>query len=148
MTTKCKKMTENNTEKLTLSERRRRSFSENFKRKKVQEIETGQTRVCEICKQYQVSATNVYKWLEKFGNMKSKKERLIVESQSDTVELIALKKRIAELERIVGQKQIMIDYKDKMIELAEEEYGIDIKKKCESELSLTSYKTEKNTHTR
>jgi len=121
-------MTENNTEKLTLSERRRRSFSENFKRKKVQEIETGQTRVCEICKQYQVSATNVYKWLEKFGNMKSKKERLIVENQSDTVELLALKKRIAELERIVGQKQIMIDYKDKMIELAEEEYGIDIKK--------------------
>jgi hypothetical protein len=80
--------------------------------------------------------------------MKSKKERLIVENQSDTVELLALKKRIAELERIVGQKQIMIDYKDKMIELAEEEYGIDIKKKCESELSLTSHKTEKNTHTR
>lgn len=140
-------MTENNTTKLTLSERRRRSFSENFKRKKVQEIETGQTRVCEICKQYQVSTTNVYRWLEKFGNMKSKKERLIVENQSDTVELLALKKRIAELERIVGQKQIMIDYKDKMIELAEEEYGIDIKKKCESKLSLTSHKTEKNIHT-
>ena len=122
-------MTENNKEKLTLSERRRRSFSENFKRKKVQEIETGQTRVCDICKQYQVSKTNVHRWISKFGSMKSKKERLIVESQSDTVELLALKKRIAELERIVGQKQIMIDYKDKMIELAEEEYGIDIKKK-------------------
>jgi len=122
-------MTENNTEKLTLSERRRRIFSEDFKRKKVQEIETGQSRVCDICKQYQVSKTNVHRWISKFGSMRSKKERLIVETQSDTIQNIELKKRVAELERIVGQKQIIIDFQEKMIDLAEEEYGIDIKKK-------------------
>lgn len=140
-------MTENNTEKMTLSERRRRIFSENFKRKKVQEIETGQSRVCEICKQYQVSATNVYKWIGKYGNMKSKKERLIVESQSDTIQNIELKKRVAELERIVGQKQILIDFQEKMIEMAEEVYGIEIKKKFETEQYSITRKTEKNTHT-
>ena len=32
-----------------------------------------------------------------------------------------LKKKIAELERIIGQKQILIDFKDKIIELAEQE---------------------------
>jgi len=61
--------------------------------------------------------------------MKKKPERLIVESDSDTKKLLELKKRVAELERIVGQKQIMIDFKDKMIELAEEHYKFDIKKK-------------------
>ena len=138
-------MTENNTEKLTLSERRRRSFSEDFKRKKVQEIETGQSRVCDICRQYQVSTTNVYRWISKFGSMRSKKERLIVETQSDTIQNIELKKRVAELERIVGQKQIIIDFQEKMIDLAEEEYGIDIKKKFERRPLSTSQKNETNT---
>jgi len=138
-------MTENNTEKLTLSERRRRSFSEDFKRKKVQEIETGQSRVCDICRQYQVSTTNVYRWISKFGSMRSKKERLIVETQSDTIQNIELKKRVAELERIVGQKQIIIDFQEKMIDLAEEEYGIDIKKKYETRPSSISQKIETNT---
>jgi transposase len=34
----------------------------------------------------------------------------------------------AELERIVGQKQIIINFQNKMIELAEQEYQVDIKK--------------------
>ena len=141
-------MAENNKEELTLSERRRRIFSESFKRKKVQEIETGQSRVCDICRQYQVSATNVHKWVNKYGSMKSKKERLIVETQSDTIQNIELKKRVAELERMVGQKQIVIDFQEKMIDLAEEEYGIDIKKKFETRPSSTSQKTETNIPTR
>lgn len=140
-------MAENNKEELTLSERRRRVFSENFKRKKVQEIETGQSRVCNICRQYQVSTTNVHRWIKKYGSMKSKKERLIVETQSDTIQNIELKKRVAELERIVGQKQIVIDFQEKMIDLVEEEYGIDIKKKFETRPSSTSQKTETNTPT-
>ena len=61
--------------------------------------------------------------------MKQKKERLIVEGQSDTRELLELKKKVAELERIIGQKQILLDFKDKMIDIAEEIYKVDIKKK-------------------
>lgn len=52
-----------------------------------------------------------------------------MEAKSDTQKILALQKRIAELERIVGQKQVLLDFKEKMIELAEEEYKIDIKKK-------------------
>ena len=44
-------------EKLTVEERQRRSFSESFKRKKVQEIETGQVKISEICRAYQISTT-------------------------------------------------------------------------------------------
>lgn len=45
---------------------------------------------------------------------------------------------------MVGQKQIVIDFQEKMIDLAEEEYGIDIKKKFETRPSSTSQKTETN----
>ena len=129
--------------KMSTDERRRRRFSDNFKIQKVREIETGQTKVSEICSQYQVASNNVYLWIEKFGSMKNKKERLVVETDSDTRQLIELKKRLSELERIIGQKQILIDFQDKMIDLAEETYGVDIKKKFFSTPSSTSGKTEK-----
>jgi transposase len=91
---------------LTTAQRSQRHFSENFKKQKVKELEIGLTRVSELTRQYEVSTTSIYRWIAKFGNMKQKKERLIVEGESDTKELLALKKKIAELERIIGQKQI------------------------------------------
>lgn len=131
--------------KMSISERRSRTFSENFKIKKVREIEQGRTKVSEICKQYEVSDVSVYKWLQNYGTMKDKKERMIVESQSDTQQLIALKKKVAELERIVGQKQVLLDFKDKMIDLAEQIYGVDIKKKFSTRPSSTSGSDGNNT---
>lgn len=131
--------------KMSTSERRSRTFSEDFKIKKVREIELGRTKVSEICKQYEVAGISVYRWLQKYGIMKNKKERIIVESQSDTQQLIALKKKIAELERMVGQKQVLIEFKDKMIDLAEQTYGVDIKKKFSTKPSNTSGSDENNT---
>ena len=122
-------MANRNQFKMSIAERRKRTFSENFKREKVREIELGRTKISEVSKQYEVSFTNIYRWIATFGSMKQKLERTIVESQSDTKELLELKKKVAELERIIGQKQILIDFKDKMIEIAEETYGVDIKKK-------------------
>lgn len=60
--------------KLSLSERRRRTFSESFKIKKVQEIETGITKVSEICKAYEVSDVSVYNWLNKYGVLNKKRK--------------------------------------------------------------------------
>ena len=61
-----------------------------------------------------------------------------MESESDTKKIEALKARVEELERSVGRKQIELDFKDKMIELAEEEYEVDIKKKFGSKPSSGS----------
>jgi len=131
--------------KLTVAERQKRRFSDNFKLQKVREIELGKTKVSEISKEYQVNSSMVYRWLNKFGSMQNKKVRLIVESDSDTKQLLALKKKVAELERIIGQKQILIDFQEKMIDIAEDTYGVDIKKKFSTKQQDTSGKTEKNT---
>lgn len=130
---------------MSTSERRARHFSTSFRIKKVQEIEQGKARVSDICKQYDVTSTSVYRWIDKFGSMKkSKSERVIVETESDSVQLLALKQKVAELERIIGQKQVQIDFKDKMIELAEEMYSIDIKKKFSTKHSDTTGTDEKS----
>lgn len=131
--------------KLSLEDRKRRRFSNNFKLKKVRELELGQTKIFEISKQYNVSNTSIYKWINKFGMKQDKKEKLIIETESDTKQLLLLKKQVAELERIIGQKQILIDFKDKMIELAEQTYGVDIKKKFSTRPQDTTGETETNT---
>ncbi|MFZ1808177.1 MAG: transposase [Chloroflexi bacterium HGW-Chloroflexi-5] len=133
--------------KMTTSERRRRHFSDNFKIQKVRELETGKVKISELCEQYELADISVYRWLNKFGSMKGKKERIVIETDSDTKQLLELKKKLAELERIIGQKQVQLDFKDKMIELAEEMYGVDIKKKFSIQPSSTSGNTGKNTPT-
>jgi transposase-like protein len=125
-------------------ERLMRHFSEEFKKSKVREIEQKRVTPSEVSRQYEVSLTSVYRWLEKYGKNREKKERVIVESKSDTRKLLEMKKRIAELEQIIGQKQVLLDFKEKMIELAEEEYGVDIKKKFTEKRSSTSGKTGKS----
>lgn len=132
--------------KLSLEERRRRTFSEEFKRKKVREIEQKITTIAEVSRLYEVSATNVSKWLSRYSNNPMKGIRTIVECESDTRKILDLRERIAELERIVGQKQLLIDFQLKMIELTEQEYGIDIKKKFEKKPSSGSGRTENNSN--
>lgn len=94
----------------------------------MREFLEGRATVTEICKTCEISYTTIYRWIELYSNYE-KPTRTIVEAKSDTQKILALQKRIAELERIVGQKQVLLDFKAKMIELAEEEYKIDIKKK-------------------
>jgi hypothetical protein len=77
--------------------------------------------------------------------MAKKNVRQVVEAKSDTQKIRILEERIKELERLVGQKQIMIEFKDKMIEIAESTYGVDIKKKVGSKLSSGSTTTDKHT---
>lgn len=106
----------------------RRTFSDEFKRRKVNEIESGLTKVSDICKAYHVSNAAVYKWIYKFSTTMKRKDKVIVEAKSDTVLIQKLKARIELLERTVGQDKVMIDYLQQLIDTAEETFNIDIKK--------------------
>ena len=122
-----------------------RSFSEEFKKGKVRELERNLSSITDICKTYSVSRTSVYKWIYKYSVMAKKQVKQVVEAKSDTQKIRALEHRIKELERIIGQKQLLLDFKDKMIEIAEADYHVDIKKKVGSALSFGTTTTGKNT---
>lgn len=122
-----------------------RYFSESFRRQKVQDIERNLTTVSMVSREYAVSRRAVYKWIYKYSAFRAKQVRLIIEPMSDAHKIEELRKRIQELERLVGQKQIQLEFKDKMIELAEEMYRVDIKKKVGSKLSSGSGSIEKGT---
>ena len=122
-----------------------RSFSEEFKKGKVRELERNLSSINDICKTYSVSRTSVYKWIYKYSVMAKKQVKQVVEAKSDTQKIRALEHRIKELERIIGQKQLLLDFKDKMIEIAESDYHVDIKKKVGSALLSGTTSTGKNT---
>ena len=103
---------------MTVKERRYRHFSETFKQEKVKEVNEGRSRISDICRAYQVSYNTVYRWINSYSNI-SKPQRTIVETKSDTAKILALQKKIADLERLLGQKQVQLDFQNKMIEIAE-----------------------------
>ena len=115
--------------RLSEAERRRRNFSEEFKIQKVRELERKECRIADICKEYEVSDVAVRRWVYKYSSKIKKGNRLIVESESDAQKLQELRKQIAELQRMLGEKEVQLQFKDKMIDIAEQMYGIDIKKK-------------------
>ena len=122
--------------------RQNRYFSEEFRKKKVREVEEGLSTVTEISRQYQVSRNAVYKWIYAYSAHRKKQIRQVVESKSDTRKIKELQKRIKELEQLLGQKQFEVEFKEKMIELAEERFGIEIKKKFGSHRSSGTGDTE------
>ena len=123
-------------------ERQNRYFSESFRIKKVREIERGISTVSEISRAYELSHTAIYKWLHKYGVDYKKSTKQVVEMKSDTKKIEALKNRIKELEQALGRKQFEVEFKDKMIEIAEEMYDVDIKKKLQNQVSFGTGRTE------
>ena len=116
-------------ERLTVRERQKRFFNETFKRSKVSEIERNILTIAELCKEHQISRAAVYKWIYKYSLMRKRENRQVIEPESETRKVLLLKQEVSELQRVIGEKQLKMDFLEKMIELAEKEYGLDIKKK-------------------
>ncbi|SEF12790.1 Transposase, partial [Salinimicrobium catena] len=79
-----------------VSQRVNRYFSDSFKRKKVREIERNLTTVSEVSKEYEVSTTAVYKWLDKYSRNRKRGVKQVVELMSDTRKIQDLKAKIRE----------------------------------------------------
>ena len=108
--------------------RTRRYFSETFKKEKVQELIDKRTTIQKLSDLYGLSRTSVYNWLYQYSPHYEQKSRQVVEMESESQKTQFYQNRVAELERIVGQKQLEIDFREKLIALASAELGIDLKK--------------------
>lgn len=118
--------------------RKRRVFSEEFKREIVSLFESGKFSVLQLEKLYGISDSSVYRWIYKFSTFNEKGIRVVEMKESSVHKLKELEQKIKELEQAVGQKQIMIDYLEKMIYIAKEDLDIDIKKNYGSQRSAGS----------
>ena len=135
-------------EKLTVRERQNRYFSEDFKRKKVSELDRNLITIAALCREHQVSPAAVYKWIYAYSKMRKKGLRQVIEAKSDSQKILAMREQIKELERIIGEKQVKLDFQERLITLAEKEYDIDIKKKFSGKRSAGTGSTGNSTQSK
>jgi transposase len=110
-----------------------RHFSDSFKREKVKELEGKKITVLQLSRVYEVSQTAIYKWIRKYSMYGEKRERVVIEKESESYRTYQLQKKIAELERIIGQKDVEVSYLEKVVEVGSEMIGEDLKKKFGSQ---------------
>jgi transposase len=108
--------------------RQRRIFSDEFKREKVAEIISGKTTIGKLSKLWDVSDSAIYLWLNKYSPAHQQGTTMVIQKDSEATKVLELQAKIAELERILGQKQLMIDFNEKLIEITSKELAIDLKK--------------------
>ena len=106
----------------------RRSFSEEFKRTRVQEYEKGRFTATEIAKLYHLGVSQVYNWIRKYSRYPQQQIRIVEMADSSSKRLKEYEEKIRQLEQSVGQKQIQIDLLEQIISLAGQEFGVDLKK--------------------
>ena len=107
---------------------RLRRYGESFKRSLVQKYCSGQHTVRELTKLYGVSDHSIYAWIRKYSSYEKEDIIVIEHADSHLKKLKEQASRIASLEQSLGQKQMLIEYLEKLIELADEHFETDIKK--------------------
>jgi transposase len=116
----------------------RRVFSEELKKKIVKDIEQGKVTISSVCREYSVTSASVYKWIHKYSSYLQKGVKLVMELSSEGYRSKELEKQIKDLEAALGRKQMEIDFLEKLIEIANKDLGIDIKKKSYTPRSIGS----------
>lgn len=120
-----------------------RKFTEDFKRQVVKEYESGTLSVRQLGRLYGLANQQIYNWIYKFSTFNEKGYRIVESKDSSAIKLKEMEERIKELERSIGQKQIKIDFLEKMIDIAKTDLNIDIKKNYDTSQSAGSGKTRK-----
>lgn len=123
--------------------RKLKRYSESFKKSRVREYDAGEFTALELSRLYGFTQSCFYKWIAKYSKLAKNKILIVEEKESASLKLAEYEKRIKELEALVGRKQIKLDYLEKLIDIAEDDLGVDIKKNSYTQHSNISQKTEK-----
>ncbi|MFN2438628.1 MAG: transposase [Chitinophagaceae bacterium] len=127
--------------KVKLSLKPRRIFSDKLKKKVVKDIEQGKVSVGGVSREYEVSNVAVYRWLKKFSTHLHPSTTLVMQMDSEQYRSKELEKKVLELEAALGRKQLEIDYLNKLIEIAGQDLGTDLKKNISMPASAGTGKT-------
>ena len=83
--------------------RKKRVFSEEFKRNLVKEYESGRFSVLQLEKLHKISNPLLYRWIYKYSTFNDKSVRIVEMSESSTQKIKDLERKIKELERALSQ---------------------------------------------
>lgn len=128
--------------------RTQRDYTMPFKLAVVQEVERTGIGVCAVARKYGIqSETTVTTWLKKYGNFDVANKTSKPMEKSKEQKLMELEERVKMLERQNNRLQHELEMKDHkvaffdmMIDMAEKEFNIDIKKNSSAGQSTNTKK--------
>lgn len=128
--------------------RTQRDYTMPFKLAVVQEVERTGIGVCAVARKYGIqSETTVTTWLRKYGNFDVANKTSKPMEKSKEQKLMELEERVKMLERQNNRLQHELEMKDHkvaffdmMIDMAEKEFNIDIKKNSSAGQSTNTKK--------
>ena len=123
--------------------RTQKDYSMSFKLQIVQEIERGYLTATDATKKYEIQCRKtVVNWLKKYGNFDWENQTPFTMSKSPEQKIMELEAKVKLLEKqksFLEQQVFVADKKaiifDMMIDIAEKEYQIDIRKNSSPEQS-------------
>ena len=124
-----------------LSLKPRRIFSDKLQKKIVKDIEQGKVSVLGASREYAVSPQTIYNWLKKNSTHLHPSTTLVMQMDSEQYRSKELEKKVTELEAALGRKQLEVDYLNKLIEIAGQDLGKDLKKNINMPVSVGTGKT-------
>ncbi|MBK9107165.1 MAG: transposase [Saprospiraceae bacterium] len=126
-------MESKNKQKLSLKVQR--VFSVEIRRKTVRDVERGKCTILQASNELGVSQGSIYKWINQYSLYLKQSKRMVVEDKSEAYRSKELENKLKEVEAMLGRKQMEIEFLNKMIEIANEEFKIDIKQSVKKRLS-------------
>jgi transposase-like protein len=131
--------------------RTQKDYSISFKLQVVQEIESGALGRTEACHKYGIQAkSTVREWLRKYGNFDWENQSKITVAKTPEQKIIELEAKVKLLEKQKARAEHLAERADKkviifdmLVDMAEKEYDIQIRKNYGPELSNASKKPKK-----
>jgi len=110
----------------------RQYYSESFKKFVVRQVESGKISKEEAKYKYQIRGNSaVLNWCRQYGKNNYYKKTRLSMSKDKTAEA-AYKRRIKELEKELSDAKLRVKYLECVIDVAEDEMGIEIEKKLKA----------------
>ncbi len=117
-----------------------KTYSESFKIKVVDEIERGDLTQAGACRLYDLSDSNVSRWVANYGMNERVGKKVVIMTDREIRESDLLRKENKQLKRALEDSQFSNEVLEKYIHYIAEQNGIDLKKKIDSRLSEDTQK--------
>ena len=113
---------------MTVEERRRRRFTESFRKEQVEKIESGELSVEEVSRLFEIQQKNVRRWMKKYGKRKLPAS-IVISTSKEYNRVKDLEKEVEKLKQIIADQQIELIKTKSVVLLAEEKLGTSFEKK-------------------
>ena len=87
--------------------KKRRTYSEEFKKLIVKEFESGKFSVLDLCRLHQIKKSVIYRWIYKYSPLNDQGQRIVEMTKSSTQKLKELEKKIKDLEITSREYQVL-----------------------------------------